>query len=321
MTVPVVNVIYIRGAVTALARFAPLLTRHTPWRYRLVANGCTRSETALLHRIAGPDSRLEVHDLHASEVLPHGKALCQLASTFAGEEFFAVMDSDIALTGDITGTLGPLLETSDAVFAGTPVWAQPGDLTLPDSAREICGPHLYTRDGLLLGNSYTAVFRRDALDEAARRCRATIGRYTRPDLDSLEPGFLAFLASRDLLRDDYTPPKILALALAHAGRPAAYADCPGLHHIGGFSLAVYQQQITDGTLTADPGTTAEILDFTDDRSHMARKLAVCRRVTASFAAIDATGRPRRDTALPPGTEEHVRLLEDLYAAQAHIIAR
>ncbi|KUL29479.1 hypothetical protein [Actinoplanes awajinensis] len=38
---PVLNIIYTRGTVRALARFAPLFTDHTGWRYRLVANGCT----------------------------------------------------------------------------------------------------------------------------------------------------------------------------------------------------------------------------------------------------------------------------------------
>jgi hypothetical protein len=318
---PTINVIYVRGAVTTLARFAPLLTQHTPWSYRLVANGCTDDEVALLRRIAANGGRLSVHDLQTPQVLPHGKVLRLLADTFTDDEFFAVMDSDIAVTADITATLGPALDTHDAVFTGAPIWALPHDLILTDAHREVCGPHQYTGDGLVLGNSYLAIFRRDAFDDVARRCQADIDKYTRAGLAGLAPGFRTFLDDHQLIRDDYTPPKILTLGFAYTGHPATYLDCPDLHHIGGFSLTAYQQQLAAGALAATPEATAEILDFADTRDHMARKLAVCQRVTRSFAAIDATGRPCRDIALPPEVERRVQLLEDLYAAQAPAVTR
>ncbi|GIF01551.1 hypothetical protein [Paractinoplanes rishiriensis] len=319
--IPTVNVLYIRGVVTALARFAPLLVEHTGWRYRLVANGCTPDEVALLQHIAATSDRLTVHDLHAPEVLPHGTALCRLADTFTGEPFFAFMDSDIAVTGDITATLGPALETHEAVFTGTPIWALPHDLILTDAHTEVCGPHHYSGDGLLLGNSYMAIYHRAAFDAVARHCEATVDKYTRAGLDGLDPGFRAFLTEHHLVRKDYTPPKILTLGFAYTGRPTTAIDCPDLHHIGGFSLATYQQQVTDGTTRATPAAAAEILGFTDARDHMDRKLAVCQRVTRSFAAIDATGQPCREITLPGQVEHRVRLLEELYATHAPVVAR
>jgi hypothetical protein len=68
---PTVNVLYISGVVEALARFAPLLTEHTGWSYRLIANGCTPDELALLERIAAGSDRLSVYDLGNETVLPH----------------------------------------------------------------------------------------------------------------------------------------------------------------------------------------------------------------------------------------------------------
>jgi hypothetical protein len=316
---PTVNILYIRGTVAALGRFAPLLTRHTPWSYRLVANGCPPEEVALLHHIAGTHERLQVHDLRVPEVLPHGKALCGLADAFPGEEFFAFMDSDVIVTGDFTTALAPLLELNDAVFSGSTIWARPEDTVLTSAHREVCGPHNRTESGILLGNSYTGVYRRDAFDDVCVRCQVSPDKYTTGDLAHLAPEFLAFLAEHDLVREDYTPPKVLTLGFAFLRRPVAYLDVADLHHIGGFSLTVYQQQVTAGTAGSDQATTSEILDFSDDRRHMVRKIAVCQRVTRSFAAMDATGRPWRGGDLPPDVEDEVRLIEDLYAEQAHLI--
>ncbi|MEH1124825.1 hypothetical protein [Micromonospora sp. CPCC 206061] len=312
---PTVNVIYIRGTVAALGRFAPLLTTHTPWTYRLVANGCPPDEVALLHHIAAQHEHLTVHDLSTGEVIPLGKALCQLADTFAHEEFFAFMDSDIVVTADITGDLTTLLERHDAVFTGTPIWAQPEDTILTRAHREVCGPHTHTKDGLLLGGSYAGICHRTALDDVRPRCHVTADKYTAADLATLTPGFRGFLADHQLLRDDYTPMKLLTLAFAYTGHTAAYTDIDALHHIGGFSMTTYQQQLDAGT-AADPATAAEIIDFADTRRHMARKRAVCARITGSFAAIDTTGRPRRVPTFPPDLEQRIRLIEDLYARHA-----
>lgn len=315
-----VNVIYTRGTVAALGRFAPLLTEHTPWSYRLIANGCPPAEVTLLHRIAADHDGLEVHDLHTGEVLPHGKTLCRLADTFR-DEFFAFMDNDIIVTGDFTEALTALLDSNDAVFTGAAIWGRPQDAILTRAHREVCGPHTRTPDGLLLGSSYAGIFRRDALDAVQRRCQVTLDKYTAADLSSLDPAFLSFLDTHDLIRDDYTPPKLLTLGFAFHERPTAYLDLADLHHIGGYSVATYQRQVDAGTVTAAPATIAEILDFSDTRSHMPRKRAVCDRVLRSFAAIDATGRPCRDgDPLPADIEAEVRLIEDLYAAQAHLIA-
>ncbi|RSM53954.1 hypothetical protein DMB66_37900 [Actinoplanes sp. ATCC 53533] len=313
---PTVNVIYTRGTVAALARFAPLFTDHTGWRYRLVANGCTPDEVALLHRIAAVSDRLSVHNLESDEVVPHGETLCRLADTFTDEPYFAFMDSDIVVTADFTPLVVSLLEQGEAVFSGTPLWATRTDTTITPAHRHATGPHHHNDYGLLLGCSYFGIYLRPAFDDVSRRCRVTPDRYTRAMLDTLAPDFRDYLRQNRLLYDDYTPPKVLTLGLAFCGWPALFADLDGLHHIGGFSTAVYRQQMAAGQTATDPATVAQILDFCDDPGLTRRKDDVGERVTRSFASLDATGRPWRLHRFPDPVEDRLRMIEDLYLRQA-----
>ncbi|RSM53955.1 hypothetical protein DMB66_37905 [Actinoplanes sp. ATCC 53533] len=318
---PVLNIIYTRGTVAALARFAPLFTDHTGWRYRLVANGCTPDEVALLHRIAAVSDRLSVHNLESDEVVPHGETLCRLADTFTDEPYFAFMDSDIVCTGDFTTAATALLADNAAIFGGTPLWARSQDTILAPDRQEVCGPHISTPDGLLFGSSYFAVYRRSVLDEVQQRCAVAFDKYTAANLGGIDDGFQGFLKDRDAWRSDYTPGKLLNTGFTYLGRPVTYTDFDDLIHIGGYSMATFQEQVDAGQEPAGPAAIQTMLGFNEYRGHMDRKLAVCERTMRSFASIDETGEPwRGGHRLPQEMEDQIRVVEDLYARQAHLVA-
>ncbi|SDT74446.1 hypothetical protein [Actinoplanes derwentensis] len=317
---PTVNIIYTRGTVNALGRFAPMFTEHTYWRYRLVVNGCSTAEAALLQRIADTSDRLSVHDLQSVDVIPHGKALCLLADTFTDEPYFAFMDSDIVVTADFTPMVMSLLTQGEAVFSGIPLWATRADTMITEAHRRAAGHHTYNKYGLTLGCSYFGIYLRQAFDHVSRRCRATPDRYTRAMLDTLAPDFRDYLRQNLLLFDEYTPTKVLTLGLEFCNWPAIHVDLDGMHHIGGFSTAVYQRQMAAGQATEDPATVAQILDLCDDPDVTRRKDEVGERITRSFADLDATGRPWRTRRFPDPAEDQLRMIEDLYLRQArHVI--
>ncbi|MBN1173782.1 MAG: hypothetical protein JXA67_16540 [Micromonosporaceae bacterium] len=301
------NVIYTPGTL-ALARFVPLLVEHTPWRFRLVANHCTLDEQRILAQAADSSDRLSTLVLDTTEVLPLGKALTALVAGHPHEETFAFMDSDILVTADIAGEFEPLLHDHEAVFSGTPIWAEPTDQVVADGQREISGPHNRTADGLPLGSSYFGIFHRPTLDRVMTECQVVPDKYT--GTSTCAAPFRAFLAEHGLADFDFVPPKVVNLAYSFLGLPICYHETPNLVHIGGFSMAAYARMVD--TPEPVPAYADEILAFVDDRPHMRRKRAVNERVTRSFAQIDTTGTPWREISFPEPLESRVRLVEDTY---------
>lgn len=308
-----VNVIYTGGTLAALSRFVPLLVQHTPWRFRLVGNHCSPAERDLLAWYAAADDRLSVHHLDVAEVIPLGKALCALLDLDGDDEVFAFMDSDIVVTGDVAADLEPLLSEHHAVFSGAAIWAQPADQVLTAAHTEVAGPHCRTDTGIALGSSYFGLFRRATLNRVRRECRVTPDKYT--DVTSCAPAFQRFLADHGLLRRDYVPPKLLTLGYTHLGLPVIYQESAHLHHIGGYTMANYHAAVDALPAGEAPANAAEILDYTDHRPHMARKIAVCRRLSTAFADIDNGVNLRHEPTFPPPLEQRVRLIEETYAAQ------
>ncbi|MBN1174782.1 MAG: hypothetical protein JXA67_21660, partial [Micromonosporaceae bacterium] len=286
----------------------PLLVEHTPWRFRLVANHCTPDEQRILAQAADSSDRLSTLVLDTTEILPLGKALTALVARYPGEETFAFMDSDILVTADIAGEFEPLLADCEAVFSGTPIWAEPADQVVAADQREISGPHNRTADGLPLGSSYFGIFHRATLDRVMAECRVVPDKYTGTGICA--PGFRAFLADHGLADFDFVPPKVVNLAYSFLGLPICHHETPNLVHIGGFSMAAYARMVQ--APVPRPAYAEEILAFADDRPHMRRKRAVNERITRSFAQIDTTGSPWRETRFPEPLESRVRLVEDTY---------
>jgi len=307
-----VNIIYTGGTVGALSRFIPLMVGHTPWRFRLVANGCSPVEERLLDWHARGSSRLSVHRLDTTEIMPHGKALCALAATFT-DDVFAFADSDIIVTGDLSREFEPVLETHQAVFSGAPIWAVDSDQVLGDHQTEVAGPHNRTAAGIPLGSSYFGLYHRPALDRVARECRVSLDKYT--DLSTCEPRFQAFLSGLGLVRASYVPLKVTNLGYTYLGLPIAYHESPNMHHIGGYTMATISRMVQAASAGTAPAHASEILDYGEERPHMRRKIAVCQRVIDSFAAIDRGEQPPAERPLPGALEQRVRLIERIYASQ------
>jgi hypothetical protein len=306
-----INVIYIPGTVGALSRFIPLMVHNSPWRFRLVANHCSTSERELLEWYAATSDRLNTYELPGTtEIMPLGKALCALVD-LDQDEPFGFMDSDIVLTDNPATTIEDLLAHNEAVFSGTPIWAQPQDLELTDAHGEVAGPHQYTSQGIPLGSSYFGIYQRPTLQHVRTTCRVQPDKYREQDLTTCAPEFHAYLSTNGLVRRDYVPPKVLNLAYAYLGLPITHCMPEGLLHIGGYSMATYSN--AQDRLATRSATAAEILDYTDDRHHMARKVAVCQRVMAAFASIDAGQQPERHPTFPQPLQAQVTRIEDLYA--------
>ncbi|KUL29478.1 hypothetical protein [Actinoplanes awajinensis] len=224
-------------------------------------------------------------------------------------------------TGDFTTAATALLTDNAAIFGGTPLWARPQDTILAADRQEVCGPHIRTPEGLLFGSSYFAVYRRTVLDEVQQRCSVTLDKYTAANLDTIADSLQCFLKDHDAWRSDYTPGKLLNAGLTYLGQPVTYADFDDLIHIGGYSMATFQEQVSTGQKPANPAAIQTMLGFNEYRGHMDRKLAVCERTMRSFARIDETGKPwRGGQRLPDEVEDQIRVVEDLYARQAHLVA-
>jgi hypothetical protein len=200
------------------------------------------------------------------------------------------------------------------VFSGAPIWALREDQILADTQMEVAGPHTHTATGIPLGSSYFGIYLRPTLDRVIDECQVTLNKYT--DIYTCAPAFRAFLHARRLVRHDYVPTKLLTLAYTHLDLPVVYHESTAMHHIGGYSMATYQQATTDLSTGDRPASAAEILDFTEHRPHMVRKTAVCQRLMTSFAHIDHGRPPHREPAFPTPVEDRIQLIEDLYTRQA-----
>jgi hypothetical protein len=302
-------VIYTAGTVDALRHFVPPLLSHTPWTFRLVANGCTGVELETLADVAGTSPRLSVQDLGTDTILPHGEALSVLlADRVPGVDHVGFLDSDILVTADVADGFTRAIQTHDAVFSAPPIWLEPTQSILDDDRTEVSGPYRRTADGLVLGSSYLAIYRQDALRSVMAEYAVTPGKYT--DTTALTPTYQRFLAHHGLTGKVFESTKLLNLAFTVAGRPVTFHDPDSVLHIGGYSLTAFRHALTDPAASAAAHRRhQDVLDYRDERPYMPLKRAVTERLSAFYTQLvhDQPLTPQHQ--FPDELERRVRLVE------------
>ena len=154
------NIIFTPGTVARLVPFALSFLQSPEARVRLVANGCSAEEAKLMRAVAGREERLSHHVLPFDRTADHGAALNELFERFP-EPQFAFADSDVIASGDFMASLGPFEPGQAGVFAAPKVWMTDAE-RLGDGCRAPRQPEQVLPDGSYVGNSYFAIYDRDA---------------------------------------------------------------------------------------------------------------------------------------------------------------
>ena len=172
----VFNIIYVRGTVAELLPLLRNLLSHSVCQYRLVSNHCTAAEEQLLSAEAATSKRLHFHNLGADQILQHHEALHRLMDYDDGP-CFAFMDSDIFATGPFVSQFVEALQEHDGVFTGLPIWHEADDGVMP-AEFQIAGGRFYkSHNGLTLGLTYCAIYKKEPLQAYMHRSGMDLGRY------------------------------------------------------------------------------------------------------------------------------------------------
>jgi hypothetical protein len=230
---PTFNIIYVPGTAHALFDFTRSLTDHSSYRFRLVSNGCSAEEETFLAAQAARHPRLEVASLESKTVLPHGEALQRLY-TSEDADYFACIDSDIFARGPFLTEARALLDAHAALFSGLPVWLAPEERVMPRQFVFMSGRFSQTEDGVCLGVSYCAIYRRAALEAVMSRTGVT---FHRRHWSELPPEQRTRLSAMQLAKRQYDTMKLANLMLAHAGMSLLMCPERNLIHVGAQSSA------------------------------------------------------------------------------------
>lgn len=228
------HIVYVPGSVAYLLPFVVTLLRWSTCRFRLVANGCTAAEVALLQARCAGESRLELLVLPTNRPLAHHDALNYLQAR-CQEDYYCFMDSDILATGPFMDAITPHLNAHAGVFAGAPLWMRTPDRIFRPEYDVVCGEHDRTAAGLPLGGTFFAIYDNRALTGFIH----TQGMGFEMRAWSQIPGALRpWLAERDLAGPHhwFDTGKVLNLALQYQGATLAVLDSPDLVHLGGLSF-------------------------------------------------------------------------------------
>lgn len=233
------HITYVPGTVRHLRLFLLSLLQHSrSCRFRLVSNGCSSAENAMLERLCEYDERLELVGVSRRRPLPHGQVLTLLQQRETSETF-AFMDSDIFATGDF---LSPILERAgrlDAFFSCPALWSTPEYETMGPEFQCLSGAYHQLDDGLCVGNSYFAIYDNECLRDCIRETGVTFNLYT---WDQVPAGIRQILSRQGRRKVLYDTGKLLNVLLADRGHHSEFTRLPTLEHVGGISGSTLSEQ-------------------------------------------------------------------------------
>ena len=223
------HILYTPRTVELLTPFVPTLLHHSPFRYRLVANGCSDDEVARLEAVAASSDRVEVVRLPGDAVCPHAEAVEALFDRSEGARF-AFMDSDVFAVAPFGEAVTRGVAQSELFTACAQPWSSPFDrATMP--GRALSGRNL-SAAGRYVGTTFFAVYDRAAVERVRERYGVGFAKYR---WASLPEAARARLADSDLHYTRYDTAKALNLLLHADGARVAYDALPALVHLGGVS--------------------------------------------------------------------------------------
>jgi hypothetical protein len=225
------NIIYTPGTVRYLSPFISTLLKWSDCRYRLVANGCSDNECAVLQAIADLDDRLELLVMPEKRMVPHGETLDFLHAR-NDSEWFCFMDSDILAVGPFFDDFRADLQNADVFSSCLPLWHNKKDITIPDSFRHMHGIHAYTADGMTIACDYFVIYNDKVFVEARKATGVGLAVCGWNELSADNQAAIKKLGQQ---RVDYDSGKALTLLMAARGARIHYRQSDNLKHIGGFT--------------------------------------------------------------------------------------
>ena len=158
------NIVITPGTARYFRLFCLSLLKWSGCSYRIISNGCNFDEIELLKKFCCLDRRLSYHFLPFKEKVSHGRALTFLQKKETSP-FFCFMDSDILSTGPFLKSITKIINNKTAVFSGLPVWQREGFSILPENANRVRGQFNRTKDNVILGGTYFAIYNNKILNE------------------------------------------------------------------------------------------------------------------------------------------------------------
>ena len=215
------NVIYTPGTVGHLSLLIWSMLDHSNCRFRLVANGCSPDEMALLRRLCEQSPRLAFLALPTRSMMPHGQALNHLQADTEGDRF-AFLDSDICAVGPLPARI---LELSPGhkvccCYPAT-VSRYPKRSERPTQSNleeETC--------------TYLAVYDNDAVRKLRQSTGIGFGKYEWPEIPRQQQERLIRMG---LKRPHYKTAQLLSFLILQPDERPVVLRSQALMHIGGFS--------------------------------------------------------------------------------------
>ena len=222
------HVVYTPGTVGLLVPFVASLLEHSPFRFRLVANGCSAEERARLAAVAAESPRLEFVEM-PGPLRPHSEGLDWLFAR-SKEPYFAFMDSDILAVAPFGDAVLAAMAEGPTFFACAQPWASYHDRsTAPD--QPLMGRHL-SAAGRRVGTTFFAVYERARVERVRAAHGVGFGKYRWEDLPRAVRGRFA---ETDYRYTIYDTAKTLNLLLEAEGVALRHDPLPSLVHLGGVS--------------------------------------------------------------------------------------
>lgn len=226
-----INIIYVKGTVSMLIPFFNSLYAHSQCRYRLISNGCDEDEKHQLQMIAEELGRVEFYHINSTTILPHHDILNELL-TLEKSEYFIFSDSDICANGDFLQEAFSLMKDQDAFFSGYPIWHTQNEEIMPKNFRILGGRFPKTHNGIIVGFSYFAIYKRSTLIKFIDNSRVSFERHTWSTVPvNLKP----LLLRNQLKKSFYDTGKLLNALMYLEGHKLSYAKLNTLKHLGGIS--------------------------------------------------------------------------------------
>ena len=223
------HIVYTRGTVGLLTPFVASLLEHSPFRYRLVSNGCGPEERAALAELAATSPRLEALALPGDEVHLHSTGLDWLFEN-SSDPYFAFLDSDVFAVAPFGEAVRRALVDGPTFFSCAQPWASDADRSVGPN-RQLSGRHLAAM-GRRVGTTFFAVYQRDRVEQVRREYRVGFGKYV---WRTLPPAVRGRFREGHLRFRRYDTAKVLTLLLGCEGARIHYEPLRALVHLGGVS--------------------------------------------------------------------------------------
>jgi hypothetical protein len=225
------NIIYTPGTVRCLSPFIQSLLDWSDCSYRLIANGCTDDEIALLGAICELDRRLELLVMPEKRMIPHGDML-EYMQEITDSDYYCFMDSDILATGPFMDDFRNDLNSSEVFSSGLPLWGTEKDFTIPAYFDHMHGLHAFSSNGMTIACDYFVIYDNKAFAEtlaATGMGMKVIG------WDNIPAEHQKALQGLDQKFGDYDTGKVFTLLMAARGARVKFRKSNALKHIGGFA--------------------------------------------------------------------------------------